>query len=90
MEFEWDPAKCRATVTRRGIDFASAAGIFAGAVIEAIDARRNYGEIRARAISETEGAIPVVVYTDRGTRRRIISARRANEKERKEWLKLFA
>ena len=36
MEFEWDPEKSEATFALRGFDFAFAAGIFAGRVIEAV------------------------------------------------------
>jgi len=49
------------------------------------DRRRDYGEERVIAIGEVDGEVLVVVYTDRGNTRRIISARRANRKERQLW-----
>jgi uncharacterized DUF497 family protein len=86
MEFEWDDAKHEETLRARGLGFDFAALIFAGPVIERPDARRAYGELRMQAIGEVEGIILFVVYTQRGAVRRIISARRANRKERELWL----
>lgn len=90
MEFEWDADKSNATYAFRGFDFAFAAGIFAGSIVEVVDARRDYGEVRIRAIGVTAGLALVVVYTDRDDMRRIISARMANRKERAQWLKWSA
>lgn len=88
MIFEWDPAKSDTTFHLRGFDFAFAAGIFAGPIIEAVDDRRDYGETRIRVIGQTHGVTLVVVYTPRADARRIISARLANRKECALWLKL--
>ena len=82
MEFEWDEAKSERNLRERGFDFAYAAGIFEGLVIETIDDRLDYGEERVIAIGETGGSVLVVVYTDRDGVRRIISARLANRRER--------
>ena len=78
MEFEWDAAKSDATYALRGYDFAVVVGIFAGPAVEAVDDRRDYGEVRVQAIGETAGIALVVVSTDRDGTRRIISARGAN------------
>ena len=67
------------------LDFASAALVFDGPVQTAMDDRRDYGEERIIAIGEVDGVVLVVVYTDRGEVRRIISARYANKKERQIW-----
>ncbi|MBB5696040.1 BrnT family toxin [Muricoccus pecuniae] len=85
MEFEWDSDKNDETLQKRGFDFVFAALIFGGETIEAEDARRDYGETRMRALGEAEGSILVVVYTDREDARRIISARAASRKERRQW-----
>ena len=50
-----------------------------------IDTRRDYGERRIKAIGEANGIILSVVYTWRGERRRLISARKARTDERKEY-----
>ncbi len=85
MEFEWDEAKHARTRRERGFGFDFAIRIFAGRVMEAIDDRRPYGELRVQAVGETEGFVLMVVYTPRGAVRRIISARLASRKERALW-----
>jgi uncharacterized protein len=85
MDFEWDDAKSERNRHERGFDFATAAMIFDGPVQTTLDDRRHYGEQRIIAIGEIDGEVLVVVYTDRGPARRIISARRANRKERATW-----
>jgi uncharacterized DUF497 family protein len=85
VEFEWDPAKSAATEQARGISFARAAEIFAGRMVEWIDDRRPYSETRIRALGESAGEVLHVVYTRRAAVIRIISARRANRKERSQW-----
>lgn len=85
MDFEWDEAKSEWTRRHRSFDFERAAGIFAAPVHAIIDERRDYGEQRMIALGESDGEVFVVVYTDRGDVRRIISARRASRKERQIW-----
>ena len=85
MEFDWDPAKSEATFRNRGFDFAYASRIFAGYRLETIDARADYGEVRIRAIGRVGPDILTVIYTMRGSTVRLISARRANRKERDRW-----
>lgn len=80
--FEWDPEKEAKNIKERGLDFATASRIWAGSVAESVDGRRNYGEIRIIATGTVDGHILVVVYTWRGEIRRIISARKANARER--------
>ncbi len=81
MIFEWDAAKNAANLLKHGIDFRDAVRIFEGAIWERIDDRRSYGEMRMIAIGVVDGREVVVIYTARSTRRRIISARRANSRE---------
>jgi hypothetical protein len=86
MVFDWDEAKSRRNLHERGFGFNYAAGIFAGPTLERQDDRRDYGEVRVQAIGRAYDDILFVVYTDRGDARHIISARRADRKERKLWL----
>jgi len=85
MKFEWDPAKSAATERRRGIGFDRAAEIFTGRMIQWTDDRKDYGEQRVRAVGESAGELLHVVYTRRGEVIRVISARRANRREREQW-----
>ena len=85
MLFEWDNAKHERNLRERGFGFDYAVRIFAGLVVERADTRRAYGEVRIQALGQTGGDVLLVVYTDRGEVRRIISARYANRKEREFW-----
>jgi uncharacterized DUF497 family protein len=87
MQFEWDDAKHRLNVSVRGIGFDDGALVFGGPVIEWIDLRIAYGEVRVRAVGLSGDDLLHVVYTDRDDVRRIISVRRANRKERAAWLR---
>lgn len=86
MEFDWRAEKRERNIRERGFGFDVAARIFGGRVIEAEDARRDYGEVRVKAIGEVGGVVLAVIYTDRDGVRNIISARPANRKERALWL----
>jgi uncharacterized protein len=56
--------------------------MFDGPVIERVDDRWSYGELRIRALGTVGGVTLHCVYTQRGRVRRIISLRYANRKER--------
>ena len=81
--FEFDPKKNRANVGKHRVDFATAVRIWEDYVFEREDTRRDYGEKRFIALGAVEGRAMVVVYTWRGARRRLISARKANSDESK-------
>ena len=85
MEISFDPAKDAKTKAERGFGFEFVALVFEGHVMETIDDRFSYSEIRVKAVGEIDGELFAVVYTDRGDVRHIISARRASRKERREW-----
>ena len=85
MEFEWDEHKSDRNLRERGFGFDLAASIFLGPVIAVQDTRQDYGEVRVRALGSAQDVVLVVVYTDRAGVRRIISARRAKQKERMLW-----
>jgi uncharacterized DUF497 family protein len=88
-ELEWDEAKSAKNRLERGFGFDLAAKIFNGSTLEIDDERRNYGERRMRAIGQIEGEFFAVVYTWRGLRRRIISARIAKRRERNAYREAF-
>jgi uncharacterized DUF497 family protein len=82
--FEWDEAKRLANIEKHGVDFRVVQPLFSDKNrIERIDKRRDYGEKRCQVIGAVDGAILFVVYTKRPFRRRLISARFANKRERK-------
>ncbi|MGH8338356.1 MAG: BrnT family toxin [Gammaproteobacteria bacterium] len=90
ITFEWDEAKNAVNIARRGLDFDEAIAIFDGAVVERIDQRRDYGEIRIVAIGlANDGVELTVIYTMRGDSRRIISARRSHRHERRTYRQAY-
>jgi uncharacterized DUF497 family protein len=81
-DFDWDPRKESLNVRKHQIDFTTASLIWNGNVMERIDDRRNYGEVRFQAFGVVNDHILTVTYTWRGETRRIISARRVNLREK--------
>lgn len=70
----------------RGFGFACAARVFARRP-EVSATRMVGGEPRMKAVGEIEGERYTVIFVDRGDARRIISARPASRRERREWLR---
>ena len=81
MLISFDSAKREVTKATRGLDMADAAAIFAGPQIVIKDEREDYGEDRFIAYGLFNARMVACVYTDRGDERRIISLRKANERE---------
>ena len=83
MNYVWDRRKNRENVTRHGIAFEDATGIFDGPTLERVDDRFDYGETRVYAIGVVNGLEITLIYTDVSeAERRIISAWRAERNER--------
>lgn len=80
MGFEWDRAKEDENVARHGLSFSRFAGFDSQPTV-VIDDRHAYGERRFRAIGRIEGLGHCLVYTIRGSAMRLISFRRAHDKE---------
>ena len=86
MDFEWDDAKSDACFVHRGFDFGYAVRAFLDEDrIVGRDRRGDYGEDRYRLLGAIEGRVFVVIYTMRGPAIRIISARKANAREIREY-----
>jgi len=84
MDFEWDENKNRINISKHGFDFESAKLVsFDQSRKTSLDERKDYGEKRYRTIGKVYNTIIVVVFTFRGDMIRVISARLANDYERK-------
>jgi uncharacterized protein len=84
MEFEWDEAKASANLAKHGVSFEDATSIFSdGDSITGEDTRYQYDERRFAITGFIDGRLHVVVYTLRADCVRLISARRANDREQK-------
>ena len=88
-KFEWDIAKDAANVDKHGLNFDYAIRIFAEPVLERIDQRRDYGEVRIIPLGVVDDLELTIVFTERGGRRRIISARRAHNHERRAYREAY-
>jgi uncharacterized DUF497 family protein len=85
MSYEWDPSKAIANIEKHGIDFADAVTVFDDLNAVTID-DLDYEDQRFTTIAmDAFGRILVVVYTWRGDIIRLISARKATKKERKQY-----
>ena len=82
----FDPRKQADTLANRGLDFDDARHVFAGAHLTIEDDRRDYGEVRWQSIGRLNDNLVMVVWTQRGTARHIISMRKCNERERRRYL----
>lgn len=87
MQFEWDAEKAAANLAKHGVPFDEASTVFgdplAGTVL---DPRHSTEELRFVTIGlSTTHRLLVVAHSDRDDRVRIISARRATRRERREY-----
>lgn len=82
MNFEWDVAKSEACFAQRGFDFEYVAHAFVDPRrVVRPDRRWEYGEDRYQLLGTVAGRVFFVAYTVRGTTVRLISARKANDRE---------
>ena len=81
MLIEFDAIKREATLSERGLDMGRAAEVFSADHLTVQDKRRDYGEIRNITIGFLDRRMVVIVWTQRGETTRIISLRKANERE---------
>jgi uncharacterized DUF497 family protein len=89
FQFQWDETKRQYNIEKHGIDFVDAAEIFDDVRIEFEDSRRRYGEPRMCTFGFMQGQLICVIYTLRNEEVRLISARKANEREKRKYDELF-
>lgn len=83
-KFEWDEVKNKKNQEKHGIRFEDILEVFDYPMLTRVDDRYDYGEVRYIGIGKNQIAVFfTIVYTKREARIRIISARKANKKERK-------
>ena len=87
MEFEWDESKAEANLQKHGVSFTEAMTVFADPLsVTGYDPKHSDGEDRflTMGLSAT-GRLLVVSHTDRDQYIRLISAREATRRERKDY-----
>jgi uncharacterized protein len=87
MEFEWDADKAASNAKKHGVSFAEAMTVFGDPLELTIpDPYHSQSEPRYLSIGlSAAGRLLVVAYTEREERTRILSAREATPKERRQY-----
>ena len=83
LQYEWDEAKCEANIAKHGVDFADVEAFEWDTAVEAQDDRHD--EARWIAIGFVGPRLHVVAYTARGDVIRVISLRKANQREERRY-----
>ena len=83
LRFEWDDRKARANERKHGVSFEEAASCFYDPFgLDFYDEDHSEEEDRYILLARSsKGRVLVVIYTERGDRIRIISARKATPRE---------
>lgn len=85
--FEWDRRKAAGNLAKHGISFNEAVTVFrdpSGRMVQ--DPRHSVGEERLTLLGRSErGRLLAVMFTERGERIRLISARKATRRERNDY-----
>jgi len=86
--FEWDESKNRANIRKHGFHFAEAEEMFRGILLIRPDTAEDYGEERWVGIGMVRGRVALVAFAERPHDTiRIISLRKADHEERKQYEK---
>ena len=87
LTFEWDDAKAASNVEKHDVTFEEASTVFKDSLSLTIsDPLHSADEPRFVTVGESaERAVLVVVHTQRDTKIRVISAREATRKERRDY-----
>lgn len=57
LAFEWDAQKARSNLAKHGVSFLTAASILANPILERLDDREDYGEIRHIALGRADSDV---------------------------------
>ena len=87
MDFEWDDAKAESNERKHGVPFAEGETVFADPLsLTGYDPGHSDDEDRYITMGmSTEGRLLIVSHTDRGDKVRLISAREASRRERRDY-----
>ncbi len=85
MRYVFDPVKDAANRAKHGVSLALAEVLFMGPHRSVSDDRFEYGEVCEVAFGLINNRLFVCVYADRDEERRVISLRKANEREVKRY-----
>jgi uncharacterized protein len=89
MHIDFDPAKSERNRQERGLSFTQAAEFEFETALFVQDDRRDYGELRWRALGRRAGRVHVLVFTETDQGIRVISFRKANVREVEQYEQAF-
>jgi uncharacterized DUF497 family protein len=81
MQITYDPAKNERNINLRDLSFDEAIRFDFSTAVVVLDNRRDYGEIRWRALGLMEWRVYSLVFTETDSGIRVISFRKANRRE---------
>jgi uncharacterized DUF497 family protein len=81
VRITFDRAKRDKTQKERGLDFRRSREVFGTAHLTRADDRHEYGGPRFITADRLDDRMVIIVWTPRGRARRVISMRKANERE---------
>ncbi|MFT7723949.1 MAG: BrnT family toxin [Roseateles sp.] len=81
MDIDFDAAKSARNLAERGLAFERAAEFDFETAAFSVDTRRDYGEIRHRALGLLDGRVHALVFVETEKGIRVISFRKANPRE---------
>lgn len=81
MNIEFDPAKDLSNTLKHGVSLNYAQYLEWSNALIWNDTRRDYGELRKIALAPYQSRLYCVVFVERGDVNRIISLRKANQRE---------
>ncbi len=81
MQIDFDPAKDASNTAKHGVSLAWAGQLEWDALVSKPDTRRDYDELRMIGYAFVGARLYCVVFADRAGVRRIISLRKANDRE---------
>ncbi|MBP1627040.1 MAG: hypothetical protein H6Q00_1515 [Holophagaceae bacterium] len=85
MDVEYDPAKNARNIELRGLSFERARDLDWDRILLFQDHRNDYGETRWLALGFLEARLHVLVFLETMKGIRVISFRKANERERRRY-----
>jgi uncharacterized DUF497 family protein len=87
LQYTWDPAKAAANFRKHGVSFEDASTVFRNPLAKVLPDPTHSGQEQRWLIfgHSAGGRLLLVVFTERHDRIRIISAREASARERREY-----
>ena len=83
MEYDWDELKLETNLEKHGLDFNSVYGFQWDTAVTRVSER--HGESRLLSYGYIGERLHVIIYVIRERKRRIISLRKANARERRDY-----